>query len=97
MGRNRSLFLPILGPLALATATLGHSVPALLTRQAGNRACQATQPTVGAPHENIWAGLTNQEMADALDFLYKSKELNLTRDGGKYVPTVSFSFFGHLN
>lgn len=82
MGWNRSFFLPLLGPLALATATLGHSVPTLLSRQ-GNGACQATQPTVGAPHPNIWAGLTNQEMADALDFLYKSKDLNLTRDGGR--------------
>ncbi|KAI7777849.1 hypothetical protein LA080_002972 [Diaporthe eres] len=72
----------MLGHLALAAATLGHSVPAVLARQAGDGACQATQPIVGAPHQNIWAGLTNQEMADALDFLYKSKELNLTRDGG---------------
>lgn len=87
----------MLGPLALATAALGHSVPALLARQARDGACQATQPTVGAPHQNIWAGLTNQEMADALDFLYKSRELNLTRDGGRYVLTVPFSFCGVLS
>lgn len=87
MRQNPSFFfLPILGPLASATAVLrpGQSVPpALLSRQAGNGVCQATQPTVAAPHVNIWAGLTNQEMADALDFLYKSKELNLTQDGGR--------------
>lgn len=73
----------MLGPLALATAAWGHSVPAFLPRQAGNGACQITQPVLEAPHKNIWAGLTNQEMADALEFLYKSKELNLTRDGGR--------------
>lgn len=95
MGRNSSFLLPILGPLVLATAVLGHTVPALLSRQEGNGACQATQPTVGAPHQNIWAGLTNQEMADALDFLYKSKELNLTRDGGRYAWTRSVSSSGH--
>jgi len=41
------------------------------------------QPTAIAPHQNIWAGLTNQELADALNFLYSSQELNLTKDGGK--------------
>lgn len=84
MRRTPSLLLPVLGPLASATAVLRQNVPpALLPRQAGSGVCQATQPTVAAPHENIWAGLTNQEMADALAFLYNSKELNLTRDGGR--------------
>lgn len=83
MRRNTSFFLPVFGPLVLATAASGHSVPAILPRQAGNGACQVTQPAADAPHVNIWAGLTNQEMADALEFLYKSKELNLTRDGGR--------------
>lgn len=69
--------------MALAAVALGHNVPAFIPRQAGNGACQVTQPVVEAPHKNIWAGLTNQEMADALEFLYGSKELNLTRDGGR--------------
>lgn len=84
MRQNPSLLLPVLGPLVSATAVLRQNVvPALLPRQAGGGVCQATQPTVAAPHANIWAGLTNQEMADALEFLYKSKELNLTQDGGR--------------
>ncbi|KAJ0109324.1 amine oxidase catalytic domain-containing protein [Diaporthe amygdali] len=82
MRRNTSFVPPILGFLAIASTVSGHGVRGSLPRQAGGGVCQVTQPTVGAPHRNIWAGLTNQEMADALDFLYKSKELNLTIDGG---------------
>ncbi|KAM5346287.1 hypothetical protein ACJ41O_009292 [Fusarium nematophilum] len=80
-------FVPLLVCLNLATKALGeHTRPRssanVFERQPGGGVCVATQPSVNAPHKNIWAGLTNQEMADAIAYLYKSKDLNLTKDGG---------------
>lgn len=93
MRRDTSFVLPFLGSLAAIATVSGHRVEhrapiesqyrGILSRQAGDGVCKVTQPTVDATSKNIWAGLTNQEMADAIDFLYKSKELNLTRDGGR--------------
>ncbi|KAH7393640.1 copper amine oxidase [Cadophora sp. MPI-SDFR-AT-0126] len=98
MRRDTSFILPFLGSLASIATVSGHRVehPApiesqyhgILSRQAGDGVCKVTQPTVDPISKNIWAGLTNQEMADAIDFLYKSKELNLTRDGGSWDNTL---------
>ncbi|KAK8065730.1 Copper amine oxidase [Apiospora hydei] len=33
---------------------------------------------------NVWAGLTNRELSDAITFLFSNKELNLTEDGGNW-------------
>jgi primary-amine oxidase len=89
MGRLSSTILPVfLGSLTLAAGLVRQQpkfsprVEEVLGRRAEAGVCGA-QPETTAPRQNIWAGLTNQEMADAISFLYSSKELNLTKDGGR--------------
>ncbi|KAK8110994.1 uncharacterized protein PG998_007451 [Apiospora kogelbergensis] len=89
MGRFFLASLPLLG--SLVSGLPGSyapfqpvSSPRLpLQRRADNEICAITQPTTQAPHKNVWAGLTNRELSDAITFLFKDKELNLTEDGGK--------------
>ena len=78
----------ILGGLTLSVGVVGQHLQfsqqadEVLERRADGDGCGA-QPKASAPHQNIWAGLTNRELADAIGFLYKSKELNLTQNGGR--------------
>ncbi|PVH72022.1 DUF1965-domain-containing protein [Cadophora sp. DSE1049] len=68
-----------------------------LERQAGNAGCALTQPTAKAPRKNIWATLTDQELTDAVDFLYKFKELNLTKTSGSWANTIESVDLLHPN
>ncbi|KAK8035098.1 Copper amine oxidase [Apiospora rasikravindrae] len=91
MGRFFLASLPLLG--ALVSGLPGTHAPfqpvselrlPLQRRVTGNGTCAITQPTTQAPHKNIWAGLTNRELSDAITFLFSNKELNLTEDGGNW-------------
>lgn len=89
MGRFFLASLPLLG--SLVSGLPGPHAPFQpvselrlpLQRRADNGTCAITQPTTKAPHKNVWAGLTNRELSDAITFLFKDKDLNLTEDGGK--------------
>ncbi|KAK7963812.1 membrane primary amine oxidase [Apiospora saccharicola] len=91
MGRFFLASLPLLG--SLVSGLPGPHAPFQpvselrmpLQRRADNGTCAITQPTTQAPHKNVWAGLTNRELSDAITFLFKDKDLNLTEDGGKWL------------
>ncbi|KAK2596780.1 hypothetical protein QQS21_006108 [Conoideocrella luteorostrata] len=43
--------------------------------------CESRQPSVSAPHQNIWGGLADKEADDVIDFLHQhSTGLNLTAE-----------------
>ncbi|KAH8586808.1 copper amine oxidase [Bisporella sp. PMI_857] len=91
MQPGNSLIFPLLGYFALVNCASGYHNPegkSHQERQTGNPVCAVTQPTTKAPRKNIWACLTNQEVTEAIDFLYKSNELNLTKTGGSWDNSI---------
>ncbi|KAH0522966.1 hypothetical protein TsFJ059_008029 [Trichoderma semiorbis] len=55
--------------------------------------CKSRQPSVSAPHQNIWGGLADKEAADIIDLLHQhSTGLNLTtedRDGSLHLELLA--------
>ncbi|KAK6849702.1 Copper amine oxidase [Apiospora arundinis] len=90
MGRFFLASLPLLG--SLVSGLPGSHPPFQpvselrlpLQRRADSGTCAISQPTTQAPHKNVWAGLTNRELSDAITFLFKDKDLNLTEGGGNW-------------
>jgi hypothetical protein len=76
-----------------------HLIPALLgsitLASASGSVCSNEQPSIVAPHKNIWLGLTNQEAADVIKLLHSNATgLNLTaaKDAGRYAFHANIAY-----